>query len=290
MPWFKVDDGFAFHQKTLRATNQAIGLWVKAGSWCAQQLTDGHVPVGVILAFGSSIEDAQNLVEADLWEVDGAGFRFRNWVEFQPSKQEVEREREKARIRKQEWRDRQNAGSPIGSHAGTPTGTDSGTNAGSPIGKDGVGAGSPTRPDPTLIKDMSDVADAPPDEDDDEPPRDEPRDDVERVCRHLVEVMVRSGCRKPAVTNRWRDAARLMIDKDGREPDRIIRAIDWCWNDDFWRGKIESIPKLRVQYDKLRLQAARGGKSNVHPVDFGAEPKDPSEVTYAKDDVRRRFQ
>lgn len=137
---------------------------------------------------------------------------------------------------------------------------------------------------------MSADADASTDEEsDDEPPRDEIREDVERVCRHLVDVMVANGCRKPAVTNRWRDHARLMIDKDDREPDRIIRAIDWCWADEFWRGKIESIPKLRVQYDKLRIAAGKGTKSNVHPVDFG-KPMDPRDrPAYAVDDVRNRF-
>lgn len=285
IPWFKVDDGFAFNRKTLRANNQAIGLWVKAGSWCAQQLTDGHVPMGVILAFGSTVEDAQVLVDAELWEVDGDGFRFLNWVDFQPSKAEVEREREKARKRKQEWRDKQNGGSPDGSHAGTISGTDDGTDAGTPSGKDAGGAGSPTRPDPTLLKDMSEVADATPDDDDDEPLRDPPREDVERVCRHLVEVMVANDCRKPPVTNRWRDAARLMIDKDGREVEKIIRAIDWAWNDSFWRGNIESIPKLRVQYDKLRAASMRS-KSNVTAIDFGDKPTEP---TPPSDDMRQRW-
>jgi hypothetical protein len=120
---------------------------------------------------------------------------------------------------------------------------------------------------------------------DDDPP--EEREDVERICQHLVDVMVADGCRRPTISKRWRTEARLMIDKDGRDPDRIIRAIDWAWKDEFWRGKIESVPKLRVQYDKLRTAAQRG--SNVHPIDFAAG-KDPAEVTYAKDDVRRRFQ
>ena len=33
MPWFNVDDGFAFHRKAVRAGNAAIGLWTRAGSW-----------------------------------------------------------------------------------------------------------------------------------------------------------------------------------------------------------------------------------------------------------------
>ena len=44
MPTFEVDDQFAFHQKTLRAGNEAIGVWVRAGAWCAAYLTDGLVP------------------------------------------------------------------------------------------------------------------------------------------------------------------------------------------------------------------------------------------------------
>lgn len=136
---------------------------------------------------------------------------------------------------------------------------------------------------------VPEVADAPSDdENDDEPPRDPPRADVELVCRHLVDVMVANGCRRPAVTNRWRDHARLMIDKDGREPDKIVKAIDWAWNDSFWRGKIESIPKLRVQYDKLRLQASKG--SNVHALDFGDAAADPATRVFAKDDMRARFE
>jgi hypothetical protein len=131
---------------------------------------------------------------------------------------------------------------------------------------------------------LSDDADAPPDDETDEPPTEVQREDVERVCRHLVEVMVANDCRRPTVTKDWRKHARLMIDKDGREVERIVRAIDWCWQDSFWRGKVESIPKLRTQYDKLRIAAQRGGKSNVHPIDFGGKPTEPKPPS---DDMRQ---
>lgn len=128
------------------------------------------------------------------------------------------------------------------------------------------------------------------DDPDDVPPVIDGREDVERICVRLADRMVANGCKRPAITNRWREAGRLMIDRDGRTETQINAAIDWCQNDEFWRGNIMSIPKLRQQYEKLRLAAARTGKSNVHPVDFSAQPKDPSKVEYAKDDVRRRFQ
>ena len=44
MSWFKVDDQLAFNAKVVAAGNEAMGLWVRAGSWSAAQLTDGFIP------------------------------------------------------------------------------------------------------------------------------------------------------------------------------------------------------------------------------------------------------
>lgn len=115
------------------------------------------------------------------------------------------------------------------------------------------------------------------------------REDVERICIRLADRMVANGCKRPVITKNWRESARLMLDRDQRTETQINAAIDWCQQDEFWRGNILSIPKLRSQYEKLRLAAARVGKSNVHPVDFGTPPADPATRTYAKDDVRARW-
>ena len=141
-------------------------------------------------------------------------------------------------------------------------------------------------------KGMSEVAAAPTDldESDDVPPMDPDREDVERVCLHLIKRMVGNGYKRPPITLRWREAARLMLDRDGRTEDEIHRAIDWAHDSEFWRANIKSLPKLRDQYDTLRLQAAAKSKSNVHAVDFGAPQPDPETRVYAKDDVRARFQ
>ncbi|TYB69679.1 hypothetical protein FXF51_05830 [Nonomuraea sp. PA05] len=81
------------------------------------------------------------------------------------------------------------------------------------------------------------------------------REDVERLCRHLADRIVANGSKPPTVGKRWRNAARLMLDKDGRTEEQIHLAIDWCQNDEFWRSNILSMPTLRDQYDRLRLQA-----------------------------------
>ncbi|MEU9495459.1 hypothetical protein AB0D73_27275 [Streptomyces sp. NPDC048215] len=84
------------------------------------------------------------------------------------------------------------------------------------------------------------------------------RPDVEQACSLLAELMEANGCRRPAINKEWRDAARLLIDKDGVPLDDVLGAIRWSQADDFWRSNIHSLPKLRKQYDTLRLQAQRG--------------------------------
>jgi hypothetical protein len=129
--WFNVDDGLAFHRKTLRAGNAAMGLWVRAGAECAGQLTDGFVSTLLARQLGTAGE-AGRLVDADLWHraehVDKCpecvehgmldvvaraaepGFVFHEWWLRNRSRDQVERERAEARERMKKARTK-NAGS-----------------------------------------------------------------------------------------------------------------------------------------------------------------------------------
>jgi hypothetical protein len=49
-----------------------------------------------------------------------------------------------------------------------------------------------------------------------------------------------------------------MLDRDERTVAQVIKAIDWCQSDEFWRSNVMSMPTLREKYDQLRLQASRG--------------------------------
>lgn len=86
---------------------------------------------------------------------------------------------------------------------------------------------------------------------------DAPRPDVDRLCDHLADRIEANGSKRPTIGKRWRDAARLMLDADGRTEQQVHNAIDWCQADEFWRGNVLSMPKLRDKYDQLRLAAAR---------------------------------
>lgn len=104
---------------------------------------------------------------------------------------------------------------------------------------------------------LSEVADATPDA--------EPlREDVERLCTLLADRIEANGSRRPNVTQKWRNAARLMLDADGRTEEQVAWIIDWCQRNEFWRSNVMSMPKVREKFDQMRLKAGVGG--NVTPL------------------------
>lgn len=99
IPWFKVDDGFHGHPKVMDLSLEAVGLWSLAGSWCAKYLTDGFVPEKTIRRLGGGPDLAMELLSAGLWVAEDGGWQFKDWTDYQPSKVEVEAERQAARDR-----------------------------------------------------------------------------------------------------------------------------------------------------------------------------------------------
>lgn len=73
MPYLNVDDQLAFHRKTVRAGNAAMGLWVRAGSWTAGQEwpegeeLDGYIPEDIAKALGTPAQ-IKALTETGWWE------------------------------------------------------------------------------------------------------------------------------------------------------------------------------------------------------------------------------
>lgn len=106
MAWFKVDDALAFHVKVITAGNTAMGLWVRAGSWCAQQLTNGHVPANIVRTFGGSSDDVRSLCDVGLWHEVEDGYQFHDWDEYQPTREKVLLDRAEARKRMADLRKR----------------------------------------------------------------------------------------------------------------------------------------------------------------------------------------
>lgn len=94
-----------------------------------------------------------------------------------------------------------------------------------------------------------------------------PRQDVEEICTLLADLIEANGSKRPTITGKWRDAARLLIDKDGRTPEDIKALIEWVQADEFWRSNVLSMPKLRSKFDQLRLKAGDAAAPKAAPDD-----------------------
>ncbi len=88
------------------------------------------------------------------------------------------------------------------------------------------------------------------------------RHDVERVCKHLADVIEKGGDKRPRISDKWRTDMRRLIDIDRVTPEQAIAAIDWAHASDFWNAHILSPAKLREKYPTLRRQAASGQRKN----------------------------
>lgn len=82
-------------------------------------------------------------------------------------------------------------------------------------------------------------------------------EDVDRLCTLLADLIEANGSKRPTVTNTWRVECDRLIRLDGKTPAKIEACIRWCQQDPFWRANILSMPTLRKQYERLRLNAQR---------------------------------
>lgn len=116
MSWFKVDDTAHAHPKLLRAGNAALGLWMRAGAYAAQHLTEGAIP-GVVAQLYGTAPQVRKLVDAGLWHAHGhqctrcaqppAGdYVMHDYLIYNPTRAKVEGDRAQAAGRQQRAREK----------------------------------------------------------------------------------------------------------------------------------------------------------------------------------------
>jgi hypothetical protein len=112
MTWFKVDDNYWSHPKVMFQPLQASGLWVRAGSWTANHLTDGRIPIEITHTIAPRIKPRTLDALGDQLEAHGMWYRengdwvFHDWAHYQPTRAKIEAERERNRKRLESWRAR----------------------------------------------------------------------------------------------------------------------------------------------------------------------------------------
>ena len=219
-------------------------LYIRLLSWCAlHPETDGAVPVEVATS-RLGLTDASARLDAltthGLVTADATTITVASWVRWNGAWGEItaKSDARKAAARERKARQRaraaQDAAEPAAATAPAPDPTPTATD------DDSVLEAVIVTPEPTNV-----------------------RRDVESVCYHMANSVCERTGRRPRITKKWLDSARLMIDRDGRTPDQVHAAIDWVHNSEFWRANILSIPKLREKWDTLKLQAERGARPHV---------------------------
>lgn len=237
MTWFKVDDGFWSHPKTVTLSDAAVALWVRAGSYSCQHLTDGEISASVLRMVGTE-QAAEELVGLNLWVTEPGGWRFHDWDEYQETSVTVKKRRDDARERQRRAREIREAKRRESQGESRVT--------------DAVSSLPPTRPDPTRPSVSKETEDS-----SSEVANATTRPDIQHLLDLLDAEIISNGGKAPSRTKKNHDAMRLLLDKDGRTVDQVERAIRWCQADEFWRSNILSASKLREKYDQLRLAAER---------------------------------
>lgn len=156
MSWFKIDDGFHCHPKVFAAGTPAVGLYVRCGSWAAQQVTDGVIPRQIAKLYGTP-RMIKALIDAGLWhqaghgcesctEVDSNSYLIHQYLERNPSRVETELARESKTKRQQKWREGKKKQQASADEAPPVDGdVDASTS------RHGDAAPVPTRPDPSPV-------------------------------------------------------------------------------------------------------------------------------------------
>ncbi len=94
MSWFKLDDKMAFHRKVLKAGNESVGAWARAGCWSSEHGTDGSIPWEVATTIAPRpVWD--RLIDSGLCDTteDDSGLLLHDFLDWNPSAAQVVRVR-----------------------------------------------------------------------------------------------------------------------------------------------------------------------------------------------------
>lgn len=98
--WIKIDDSYFTHRKIVQLTGPAILMDLTGIAYCARELTDGFVAEGAILLVAALAKVPEpekhvgELVRVGRWEKRDGGFFIHDYLDYQPSREDVIQSRE----------------------------------------------------------------------------------------------------------------------------------------------------------------------------------------------------
>lgn len=232
------------------ALQNAMHLHLVSILYSAQNMTDGTFLVAAVKGIGRCVyeESVDALFHSGLWEnLPGGLAQVHDYLDYQTSakvrKEASERGRKKAESR---W-----------SQKNSDADCNANSNANSNANCNGKNKNKNIYVVDTDVSTTLNVQDSPsepkPAETPTPAPEPEPRPDVDAVIDAFQASLTARGVKRGRVTKTWREAARLMLDRDGRTVPEIQALCEWLVEDDFWRKNVLALPKLRQRYDQLRL-------------------------------------
>lgn len=101
LPWVRLDSQFAQNPKMLYLIEdkkfRAAFVWAASLGYSGAQGTDGFLPSACLPFLHASRTDAKALVDVGLWTTVPGGWEINSWSEFQPSNEETQERKRKAR-------------------------------------------------------------------------------------------------------------------------------------------------------------------------------------------------
>lgn len=87
--WLRIDDVFPEHPKIIGLTDKAFRMHLTGMCYAARYQTDGSVPKGIASRWGTAT--VRELVSAGLWEAVGDAYEIHDYLDYNPSRVEIDR-------------------------------------------------------------------------------------------------------------------------------------------------------------------------------------------------------
>jgi hypothetical protein len=99
--WVAVDDNFVEHEKVSAISDRAFRLHMAALCYCGRNLTDGRLSDKAVRVLKAIVDGTprhvRELVTAGLWRESGNSYEVHDYLEHNPSAEEVKELRRKRR-------------------------------------------------------------------------------------------------------------------------------------------------------------------------------------------------
>lgn len=101
MDWLRLSSRFPEHPRIMPLPDPAFRLYIVGLCYAARNETDGAIPVEV----PRQRRDAERLLDSGLWQKNGDLYLIHDYGDWQPTRAELDRDRQRARERGRRWRE-----------------------------------------------------------------------------------------------------------------------------------------------------------------------------------------